>query len=600
MKVNAKKPLSLFNRTKYFDPNSDRVKFDIVNPNCQSVKINKIKGYEARLYWQFKYCQENDGQIFFYTLTYSDKNIPNKYGVNCFDYEDLRLFLTGGFRKRLKRDYGTIFKYFISAELGEGKGKRGFHNNPHYHLLLFLEPDPDSNFYDKISVSEMRNLIRTFWQGFDQDVEGFHSFQEDCRFGIVKEGRFGDLVKDYRACFYCAKYVTKDVGLVRKEVDIKKLLRMRYRESLLKDYDFYLEFYRNVVYDLYNIPITPDKSKWKYNDLELFAILLPQIYEFGKMCRFGEYEIFEHEIFIHDIKQIICCNHLYKHFYSYLSDRVNQLVDFSIKEWRNRYCNKVRISHGLGDYALKFVDKTNPLIQVPSKEGFRFIKPNLYYYRKLFTKVVKPTCVMFNGCTFKYPNIRVINDLGISYKVNLVKEKIKELSDKVRSYQDLFLHDKYLFNLIKSSDVNTEVFYSYELFVKRFRFLLDNFPNVDIYERYAQFKLVYECRFYALQEKVPDIDVLEDYRRFLKPSYYYMSRSDMRLIDFVNNDDKEFVSYENHPYFLPFIGVFGVFDLLVSYFSIKKDDEFETESNRIREVQRLHNGLELKSYFAAL
>lgn len=153
MKVNEKKSIRLKNNTKHFNPHICRTHNRFASPVSYQSRSIKIEGYETRLYWQYRYCDEHSGQTFFYTLTYNDNAIPTYMGQNCFDYEDLRDLLTGGFRKYLLRHYGTTFKYFIGAELGDGKGERGMHNNPHYHVLFFLEPADNPRYpYEKISL----------------------------------------------------------------------------------------------------------------------------------------------------------------------------------------------------------------------------------------------------------------------------------------------------------------------------------------------------------------------------------------------------------------------------------------------------------------
>ena len=186
--VNIKKNIRLKNRTLYFSPGKDRTHVVFGSSRSYCSVRSKIEGYESRLYWQFKYCQDFGGQTFFYTLTYNNQSIPNHYGTYCFDYEHLRDLLTGGFRKFLLRKFGTSFKYFIGAELGEGKGSRGLHNNPHYHILFFLQSACNPKFaYRKITPIEFRHLVRLYWQGFDEDVTGFRSYKT-AKYGSVKEG----------------------------------------------------------------------------------------------------------------------------------------------------------------------------------------------------------------------------------------------------------------------------------------------------------------------------------------------------------------------------------------------------------------------------
>lgn len=163
MKVNPRKPLRLKNNSKYWNPETCKTHVQFSSPESyQSFKI-KQEGYETRLYWQFKYCEDHKGQTFYYTLTYNDAHVPKYLGFNCFDYEDLRYLFTGGFRKILLRKFGTKFKYFVGAELGDGKGDRGLHNNPHYHVLFFLEPANDVR-YSYLPISSY------YFSSFDSSV----------------------------------------------------------------------------------------------------------------------------------------------------------------------------------------------------------------------------------------------------------------------------------------------------------------------------------------------------------------------------------------------------------------------------------------------
>ena len=65
---NPKKPIKLPNRTKYFDPSKDRTHVQFMNPSTYQSREIKKEGYETRLYYEYKYCADNDGQTFFYTL----------------------------------------------------------------------------------------------------------------------------------------------------------------------------------------------------------------------------------------------------------------------------------------------------------------------------------------------------------------------------------------------------------------------------------------------------------------------------------------------------------------------------------------------------
>ena len=165
MPINVKKPIRLVNRTKYFIPDRDKTHVTFQSSSSFAFQRQKVENYETRLYYEFKRSQELGGQTFFYTLTYNDEHVPSYMGQRCFDYEDLRFLLNGGFRKILLRKYGTCFRYFVGAELGDGKGVRGESNNPHYHILFFLRPSENKVFvpyvYDKQVVTTFLTNTKT-------------------------------------------------------------------------------------------------------------------------------------------------------------------------------------------------------------------------------------------------------------------------------------------------------------------------------------------------------------------------------------------------------------------------------------------------------
>lgn len=586
MEVNSKKSLVLRNPTCYFDRDKDKVRVRVSSPAAYQSRVSKIEGYETRLYWQFKYCQEHDGQTFFYTLTYNDKNIPNHYGVNCFDYEDLRDLLVNGFNKTLLRKYGTKFKYFIGAELGDGKGKRGFHNNPHYHILFFLEPDSsDSAFpYQKISPIEFRHLLRLYWQGFDQD-DVFVSFK-DARYGIVAEGLNCGLVTDFRACMYCAKYVCKDVKLVEKEPDIKKVLTMRYKNDLRYKDSTYRGFF--------------DKYKAEHNyrdDVKTLKFLVPDAvkhFEEQNNCKLSKDNL--------DILQpfvvALCKKYgLWHRFYEYLDSLIEPLVKKGIDEWRNRFSNKCRISQGVGLYALDYIDDyLHPSIQVPGKKGMKYRPIGLYYYRKLYCNVLKDE---------KGSNLYYLNEKGIEYKSANLQNRVEKMISKVSNYFDVLLQSPDLYNEMRSSDVNTDVMFSYDGFVRGYNKVLDKFNLYDVLNRYAVYKLVYQDRFFPLEvyrgddvSVFPRIDVRNDYEYFLLPSQYFLTRNDLLLVDFLESTPENYLPYSQHPYFLPFIGLFSVLDLCADYFYIKADDKKQREAEERASIKRFHDKRKLKEFYS--
>lgn len=181
------------NPTKYFDPARSKDFLKVPDSNSFYAKRSKIEDYETRLYYEFLDTKRKGGQTFFYTLTYNNKSLPRFHGYPCFNYADLRYLTTGGFVKKLERDYNYKLRYCITCELGEGQGKRGYHNNPHYHCLFFLTPI--SYPAVPIKATAFRSLVREYWQGAE------YIRYEKAKFGICKPGKF-DLgeVNSFRAC----------------------------------------------------------------------------------------------------------------------------------------------------------------------------------------------------------------------------------------------------------------------------------------------------------------------------------------------------------------------------------------------------------------
>ena len=604
MVVNNKKPLRLLNRTKYFNPATTRTHVRFSNPNSYQSRQIKIEGYETRLYWQFRFCEDHDGQTFFYTLTYNDKSIPTYHGMNCFDYEDLRQLLTGGFRKQLLRKYGTRFKYFVGAELGDGKGSRGMHNNPHYHVLFFLEPADDSRYpYKKIDPRDFRHLVRIYWQGFDESVDGYRSYN-DALYGIAREGDNYGLVSDFRACMYCAKYVCKDVKLKQSEAAVERIARFKYSKEIRESEETYRDYFKTRIYSLYNSPLDSKHFSWAFSDRELIKMLDPDAVFPGDEYSQLRLALNIGPDFMDSIvpsfkdyvpKVLTKCG-LWNDYFDYVRSLVDLKVHEVLTEYRNRYCNKCRISQGVGDYALEFMsDPLNPSIQVPSKKGFKNRPISMYYYRKLYTTIVKDP---------KGNNLRILNELGIQYKLAHLPQQVSKMASMTSSYVSLLDSDSSLFEKMRDSDINTEVFWHYSDFKRCLKRLLEDDSLTKICEKYAEFKLVYEDRFFKVDYDrcsdsivFPCLNTLMDYSRFLVPSYYNSTWSDFALSDFVSSDSEDYLSYSQHPDFLRFIGVFRVFDMCSDYFFIQKDNLSQSRAEEIAATKRFHNELKLKDFY---
>ena len=577
--IDVKRPLTFVNNTNYFLPEKDRTHVRISSPASYQSRRIKIEGYETRLYWEYKYCEENGGQTFFFTLTYCDEKIPKYMGQNVFDYKDLVYLLNGAFKKYLLRKYGNSFKYFVGAELGDGKGVRGINNNPHYHILFFLRPCNDERYpYKKIDPKQFRHLLRHYWQGFDEDI--FRKNYRDSKFGIVKEGKYGILVNSFRALTYCAKYVTKDVHL-------------KYVVSCL--YDKYRQ-----IFNIYNVGVLQwfyyrtynsrllylDRKVFELKDLALSMRIeeqLPNQYCFDDLPE--DYQV-------NFLLDLIKDNGDFSNLCAFVEGIIEFFVHKELLEYRNRYCNKCRISQGVGDYALEFIqDHNNPTIQVPSKDGFKNRPLPLYYYRKLFTDVVKDD----NG-----NNLRVLNEEGIRYNRNRISKRLEKLRNVTKAqYESL---DSELYRLICNSNVNDTVTMSFS----EFQTLISNCDVEEVIRRYAEFKLIYEhrfCEFCSFRGSTfvvfDPIVPLFDFSKFIQPSFYLCDSMRPGYARVCASSGVEgYISYSAHPYFRDYLRVFDVFDLLSDYLFVKTDDKLEEEANEKERIRRFHVGYQMNLNFS--
>lgn len=560
-----KLPLKILNPTKTFVLGKDKTHIILSSPNTYKAGRVRQVGFENRLYYEYKYCEDNNGQTFYFTLTYADKNLPyyvvdSKTKFPCFDYQHIVWLLNGGFKKKLLREYGTNFKYFVACELGEGKGKRGFANNPHYHILFFLRPDVSKHHkpYIKIDPVVFRSLLRFYWQGFDEDLDKrngtFHSYRKDSRFGIVKEGKYGIAVTSFWACQYVAKYVMKDIHTVKRQQAVESALRKKFHRS----YQFHDLDLRQRYLDTYH-------KDWR--EVYPFSVYLP-------------YDV-----------DLIMDNYQCKSSYRrWLETMIEDKIKLAMQEYRNRYAPKTRISQAVGDYALNFLDEstTTPTMLVPGADGNMKRPIGLYYYRKLYTDILKNN---------EGNPVRILNKKGIEYRCKRLQEQITKLSEEI--YSKCNVLDRELYNKMYSSEVNLNVNTSYDEFKE-----LMKVCDFNVYRKYAEYKLVYENRLTAFyrQESTgvvefPDIDLLNDYRRFLKPSLLD-SRYNPRSADYLKRVDSEsFLSYSAHPYFRSDLCVFSVFDLLTDYLFIETDDKKEKEFKERRKVEKFHSNMAMRSYY---
>ena len=99
------KYLKVNNKTEFTNPLFTRSKTTILNPLLYCIQECKHKSYFIRSYYHYLDIIDKGGQVFFVTATFSNENLSYFYGVPCFDYNRMRKFLNGGFRKFVQRHF---------------------------------------------------------------------------------------------------------------------------------------------------------------------------------------------------------------------------------------------------------------------------------------------------------------------------------------------------------------------------------------------------------------------------------------------------------------------------------------------------------------
>lgn len=149
---------------------------------CISCRLAKSRDWATRMKCEAQLHDDNT----FLTLTYSDEQLPDDYGIHL---RHLQLFI-----KRLRRAIEpTKIRYFGVGEYGETNLR------PHYHLILFGYGFPDRMLEKKSPSGHMlytSDLVRRLWADEEERSRGYHWV--------------GNFSTDSAA--YVARYTMKKIG----------------------------------------------------------------------------------------------------------------------------------------------------------------------------------------------------------------------------------------------------------------------------------------------------------------------------------------------------------------------------------------------------
>lgn len=236
--------LNIPNSTHYFNPFT-RTHNRVRSQESFAYDVDKRNNAGYRCYWENEDCRRQGGALYFYTLTYNDANLVF-YETDDIVPLDSRLPVIPGlrlpeFNKPLvtkifntmkhyfERNYGADMTYCIAPEFGEGKGKRGYGNNPHLHILLGFRQkvtkDGEMLSFRAPKESEITDVLKKQWQYtiISKDmthnglkIEYVKTDWENAFLGHVEDGRIVGKhaeiasTSTHSAIAYAAKYCTKD------------------------------------------------------------------------------------------------------------------------------------------------------------------------------------------------------------------------------------------------------------------------------------------------------------------------------------------------------------------------------------------------------
>ncbi|WGL30937.1 replication initiator protein [Dipodfec virus UOA04_Rod_558] len=322
-----------------------RQRVNVGDSALHSFQLSRQRGFVMRCKYEYEYCKLKNGACYFVTLTYNDNAVISIDGQNYCCNDSFRLLMINKVNKTLQRKFNCSVRYFCCGEMGEGKGERGFDNNPHLHVLYYVYPlDATSKLPNE---DEFLKVISDFWRGDS-------SSPKDAPFGIVSYSNKGALVESDKAMYYVAKYCVKDSNYKHKfDLLLYSVL------SRVKFDDFYYS------------PTLSEVSE-----------LATSIYSsFNKKILSSS----DFDAFIEHVNDFIALHFLgfpsYDVFYKFCYKLVMKLS--------NRLLPKVFISKGFGLYGLDFVkDWSNPKLPYVVKNGestmIKHFPIPLYYFRKKF------------------------------------------------------------------------------------------------------------------------------------------------------------------------------------------------------------------------
>lgn len=531
----------------YYNNEHLRTKIRVPSPSLMTSQLSRQRGYAMRACYEYKYCKDNNGVAYFATFTYNDSSVIN-LSLNGFNYgnfcnnKSFRLFLVNYLYKKVQRLYNCRFTYFCTGELGEGKGKRGYANNPHFHVIFYLYPIDSNSLLP--TEAEFFTLLRDYWQG--KDI----SDKQRYRYGIVSgsKGR-SSVINSDDAIQYVSKYVTKDDNYFSKSCKLRQYI---------VDYFLQLHFTSD---DLF------------YRELDF----LPHFHKYWRKCS------------IIDISTLNL--YLQQVFFNFYDDTdtssIDDVTDIAFKYLSNYLLPKTLLSQGLGLYGNTFVtDWHNPKLPYKTGHGIVNFPIPLYLYRKQFYeveyfKVTDRYLIVLNRTHYK-PNqfyIDIKKD-ELTFTKNFVSF-CSHLYNDIRCFLNVPLSN--LVDFLNTRGVFVEEFQQF----KNLRFFgIKDIKLSDIYVFHGYYSLFFGrdiTPYFVDFDNISNSNLLSyfyNYHCKFLDSLANSYRQDFKLPAHVCNKTLEFFS----PYALKF----SLINLILTYKQYFKNDDIYKKNSEWRKIRRSH------------
>lgn len=554
--------MKTINKTHYFSINS-KVYNKFPDTTSFNYERDIRNGFFQRLYFEHLYTKSVGGVSFFHTLTYNDNSIPSYRGRPCWSYRDIRYVTDGKLVYWLKKNYGARLRYFIACESGEGKGKRGLGNNPHYHLISFIQPFEGSSCKTPFKCptpEEFNKKLKDLWQG-----EGI-TIYKDTKYGICKEGNNNGVIDDSNGAFsYVGKYVIKDsvdksnidflTGEYRKEVEAIGITEEVYRD--------FIDEYFDVILD--GIEVSDFDEYHPLDSLHHYLFLHPG------------HSVLDYLTSFCGIAGTVIRHNLENWFHNVYCEAY---VKAKLSEYMTNCSGKVRCSKSLGAYGLNFIEDEgfNPKFTIPlGQKGYKVQCPCLYYIRKKYYNVV--LCDVTGNPLYR------LNSLGMQLKQNslfsLINSVMERTSDNIKRV------------FASPESFNNIDFYSLKQ--------ITNSPDyMDILRRYSVYSIIYQYRYYdtvtshyLTAECLPD-DFSKDYSTFLVREFNVDDFDTNTVYDLIHNKGN-LTPFSRHPAFVPYRHFFErlehINDVVDKYVSDQKKYQYGLKSEYIKKWnQAKYNG----------